>query len=276
MKILVLGSSGQIGSATCVYLRKCGHTVVEWDIVCDKSYDLRLYNYNLYESMKSCDFVYYFASDVGGSKYLEKYQDSYEFIMNNIDIMKYTFLALKETNIPFIFTSSQMADLQNSTYGLLKVIGEKLTTNIGGLVVRLWNVYGEEHDNEKSHVITDFINMAKTNNVIKMRTDGKESRQLLYVEDCCECLLTLTNIYDTIDKSKNYHITSFDWITIKEVAEIIAEISGATIECGTKQDCTQMNSMNVADDYILNFWNPKTTIRSGIEKLYFNKDKILC
>ena len=270
MKILVLGSSGQIGSPTCDYLRDNGHKVVEWDIINGSDQDLRLGNYDLYDVMRDCDFVFYFASDVGGAKYLEKYQDSYQFIMNNIDIMKFTFTALKDTGTPFLFTSSQMAELHNSTYGLLKLIGEKLTCDIGGLVVRLWNVYGEEHDAEKSHVITDFIDMAKKDKKIVMRTDGKESRQLLYVEDCVECFLTLMNLYDTLDKTKNYHITNFEWITIKEIAEIVAEISGASIEVGLNKDNTQMNAMNEADDYILNFWKPKTSIKNGIEKIYFN------
>ena len=105
---------------------------------------------------------------------------------------------------------------------------------------------------------------------IVMRTDGKESRQLLYVEDCVECFLTLMNLYDTLDKTKNYHITNFEWITIKEIAEIVAEISGASIEVGLNKDNTQMNAMNEADDYILNFWKPKTSIKNGIEKIYFN------
>jgi nucleoside-diphosphate-sugar epimerase len=50
-------------------------------------------------------------------------------------------------------------------------------------------VYGKEHDEEKSHVITDFIKMAKQDGVIKMRTDGTESRQFLYADDACEALL---------------------------------------------------------------------------------------
>lgn len=268
MKILVLGSSGQIGFPTCQILKRNGHEVIEWDLINGSHQDLRIYNSKLIYEMQNCDFVYYFASDVGGAKYLEKYQDSCEFIMNNMDIMRHTFKALSDTKKPFIFTSSQMADLHDSTYGLLKSIGEKLTTDIGGLIVRLWNVYGQEHDLEKSHVITDFINMAKSYNKITMRTDGEESRQLLYVEDCIDCLMMLTEQYNELDKTKKYHITSFEWTTIKQIAEIIAEISGACIEIGTKKDNTQKNSMNQADDYILKFWKPKTSLRHGIEKIY--------
>ncbi len=268
MKILVLGSEGQIGKPTCKYLQAQGHEVVKWDIKLGVSHDLRLAEAQLVETMNNCDFVYYFASDVGGAKYLEKYQDSFQFIKNNMDIMSRTFLALKTTNTPFLFTSSQMSELGYSSYGQLKSLGEKMTNDIGGLVVRLWNVYGLEEDDDKSHVITDFCKMAKHDGVIKMRTDGTESRQLLYAKDCAECLLTLSESYATLDKSKNYHITNFEWVTILDVANHLKDISGCDVIHGNKKDMTQMNSMNEADPYILNFWKPKTTLKEGLKIIY--------
>lgn len=268
MKILVLGSSGQIGAPTCKYLRDKGHEVVEWDIENSKYQDLRFYNHGLYNTMKDCDFVYYFASDVGGAKYLEDNEHKFNFINNNMKIMSYTFEALKTLNKPFIFTSSQMSELNHSTYGTLKKIGETITNDIGGLVVRLWNVYGMEHHGEKSHVITDFCKMAKYDGVIKMRTSGLESRQFLYAEDCAECLLRLTECYDILDKRKNYHITSFKWITILDIANTLSKLFSCDVQPGVKIDNTQKNAMNEPDSYILNFWKPKTTIEEGISKIY--------
>lgn len=267
MKILVLGSSGQIGKPTIKYLKDNNHDIIEWDILKDPSNDLRIPNKELYKTINTSDFVYYLASDVGGAKYLEKKQDSFEFINNNMLIMSNTFKALKECNKPFIFTSSQMADLKHSTYGQLKLLGEKITNDIGGLVVRLWNVYAEETDIEKSHVITDFIKMAKTSNKISMRTDGMESRQFLYAEDCAKCLLTLTKKYDELDKTKPYHITSFKWTTVKDIALIISKLTGCEILFNKNKDKTQMNAMNSPNDYILNFWKPTVSLEDGIQIL---------
>jgi nucleoside-diphosphate-sugar epimerase len=53
------------------------------------------------------------------------------------------------------------------------------------MIVRLWNVYG--YETARTHVITDFIRMAREGR-IDMRTNGKESRQFLYADDCCKCL----------------------------------------------------------------------------------------
>lgn len=270
MKILVLGSEGQIGKPTCEYLKELGHDVIHHDIVNDHLYqDLRHeYSRTFEEHMRQCDFVYYFASDVGGAKYLEAHEHTFRFISDNMRIMINVFSMLKRFNKPFIFTSSQMSELGHSSYGILKKLGETMTNDLGGLVVRLWNVYGPEKDENKSHVITDFCKMAKRDGVIKMRTDGTESRQLLYARDCAECFLTLTLLYDFLDKSKNYHITNFEWVSIMDVAKIIQNISGCEIIPGTRKDLTQMNAMNEPDRYILNFWTPNTPLKQGIKQIY--------
>ncbi len=273
MKILVLGSEGQIGKATCDYLQEKGYTVIPFDVK-RNAYDEDLsdpYMNNIKrKAFEECDFVYYFASDVGGAKYLEENEHTYKFISNNMRIMGNTFELLRVYNKPFIFASSQMSELSYSSYGILKKLGETMTNDLGGLVVRLWNVYGIEHDKDKSHVITDFCKMAKEGK-ITMRTDGTESRQLLYAEDCAECFLTLTEQYDILDKTKNYHITNFEWATVLDVANHLKDISGCEVVPSDRKDETQKNAMNDPDPYILNFWKPKTSLRVGIEKIYYHE-----
>ncbi len=269
MKHLILGSSGQIGTALVDYFISKGEEVIEFDIENNVNEDLRIPNNPILEQkIQECDMVYFLVYDVGGAKYLEQNQDKYEFLSNNMKIMTNTFDMISRYNKPFMFASSQMSELAYSNYGLLKNIGEKITKSLNGLVVRFWNVYGYEKDESKSHVITDFIKMAKYDRVIKMRTDGQESRQLLYADDCAECLLTLSKNYHNLDKTKNYHITSFEWVKVVEVANIIQKLSGCKIETNNRKDETQKNAMNNADSYILNLWKPITTLEQGIQKLY--------
>lgn len=269
MKHLILGSSGQIGYHIVNYFKNKGEKVIEFDIERNIDEDLRIYNNQLLEEkIQQCDIVHFLAFDIGGAKYLEKYQDTYSFISNNMKIMINTFDLIKKYNKPFVFASSQMSELVYSSYGILKNIGEKITKDLGGLIVRFWNVYGYENIGEKSHVITDFIKMAKYEGIIRMRTDGLESRQFLYGDDCADVILLLSKQYNNLDKNKNYHITNFQWITIKEIASIIQNISGCLIKEGNKKDQTQKNAMNEPDSYILNLWKPKTTLEEGINKLY--------
>ena len=157
MKHLVLGSSGQIGAHLVKYLQDKGQQVYEMDIEYRPYHDLRLQeNMVLNTYLDTCDIVHFLAYDVGGAKYLEKNQDKFDFINNNMRIMSNTFELINKFKKPFIFASSQMAEMGYSSYGMLKALGEKITKDLGGLVVRFWNVYGYETDDNKSHVITDL------------------------------------------------------------------------------------------------------------------------
>lgn len=278
MKYLVLGSKGQIGGSLTPYLRNEGHEVIEFDIRDGNEYDLRISSKKLIKSMHECDFVFFLAWDVGGSIYLERYQDTYEFIMNNVKIIDIVFECLNETKKPFIFASSQMANMSYSSYGVTKSIGERLARSLNGVTVKFWNVYGYETDPEKTHVITDFINKAMNTYCIDMRTDGSESRQMLYADDCSECLYNLSLQYDSLPRDKEYHVTSFEWITIHEIAEIVARrFPGTTVVRAKSKDLIQKDLRNEPDPWILNFWKPKTSIRSGIilvaDQMYIHKGR---
>ena len=265
MKYLVLGSAGQVGAELCIYLKKQGHEVIEFDIVNEASQDLRIERV-LDDIIEDVDFVMFLAFDVGGSRYLAKYQHTFEFIDNNTRLTLYTFESLKRYNKPFIFASSQMANMSYSPYGVCKSLGEIYSSSLNGLVVKFWNVYGPEHDLEKSHVITDFILKAKKGK-IEMLTDGQEVRQFLHAEDCSRALETLSLKYNDIDRNKNLHITNFEWNSIMEVAKIIQETIPCEIKASTKIDEVQKNKRNEPDPYILNFWKPKISLKEGINKI---------
>lgn len=267
--ILILGSSGQIGLELTKFLKSKDYNVFEFDIVEDELEDLRIHNNEILEKyIRESDFIFFLAFDVGGSRYLQKYQKTFEFLHNNVRIMSNTFYLLKKYSKPFIFSSSQMSNMSYSPYGVSKAVGENYTSCLGGLTVKFWNVYGEERDLEKSHVITDFINKAKHTGLIDMLSDGSESRQFLHAQDCCECLLKLSLIYDSLDKSKEYHITSFSWNTINEIAEEISNnFENCKIERAASKDDVQKDKKNEPDPYILNFWEPKITIQDGIKDI---------
>lgn len=268
MRILVLGSAGQVGSALVKHLRGINHEVIEFDIFTDEGEDLRIETI-LDDLLPEMDFVFFLAFDVGGSHYLQKYQHTYDFVNNNVKLMAYTFDSLKKFNSKFIFASSQMSNMSYSPYGVLKKLGETYTEILGGVVVKFWNVYGYEVDPEKSHVITDFIKMCKYDGEIKMRTDGVEERQFLYSEDCCECLGILMDWYDQIDRTKNLHITNFEWTKVIDIAKTVAaNADKCVIVPAEATDTVQLDKRNEPDDYILTFWKPKTSLEKGIKELY--------
>ena len=224
--ILILGSSGQIGSHLVNFLKNKKYNVVEFDIERNKKEDLRLRNNPiLKKKLANADYVFFLAFDVGGSRYLQKYQKSYEFIKNNLDLMSETFELLKKNNKRFIFASSQMSNMPHSNYGILKLIGEKISQTTNGLIVKFWNVYGIEKNISKSHVITDFVLMAIKNKKIKMLTDGNESRDFLYADDCCEGLeIAMKNHTKFIKQGISIDIASGKETKIINIAKIIQTI----------------------------------------------------
>lgn len=274
MKITVLGSSGQIGSYLTDYLKTKNHEVLEIDKVNGPLHDLTtIPNDYVDNQIKDSDFVFFLAFDVGGSRYLKKYQHTFDFLDNNVRMMTNVFNMLKKYNKRFIFASSQMSNMTYSPYGVAKNIGELYTKSLNGLVVKFWNVYGIEKDHEKSHVITDFIRKGFEYGDFDMLTDGTEERQFLYAEDCCEALETIMENYTDFKPEDPLHITSFHSNSIKEIADIIQgqfnKINRPIkITPGLAKDSVQMDKRNEANNYIMNWWLPKTTIDQGIAKVF--------
>lgn len=265
--ILVLGSSGQVGAYLVNELNNRAYNAITFDVVDNVTEDLRYNKQLIAEKIKESDFVFFLAFDVGGSRYLSKYQHTFDFIDNNVKIMDNVFSVLKETPRPFIFASSQMSNMSYSPYGVLKAIGEQYTKVLGGRTVKFWNVYGIEHDLEKSHVITDFILKARDTGIISMLTTGQEEREFLYADDCSEALITLMEKFDEIPEEAPLHITSFESTKIIEVARIIADRFDARVEASSNVDSVQLDKRNEPDKFILNYWQPVTSIKAGINKV---------
>ena len=274
MKITILGSAGQIGAYLSEYLSNKGHEVTDIDIVNGPEFDLRVTPNTIVEkAIESADFVFFLAFDVGGSRYLKKYQHTFEFINNNTRMMANTFRLLDKYKKRFVFASSQMSNMSYSPYGVMKRVGELHTTALKGLTVKFWNVYGIEHDMEKAHVITDFIRKGFEEGEFEMMTDGTEERQFLYAEDCCEALETVMERFTDFKPEDPLHITSFRATPIKEVAAIIMgqfNLIGKSVRInpGLAKDSVQMDKRNEADSYITDWWLPKTNMQDGIAKVF--------
>tara|TARA_Y100000991_G_scaffold208400_1_gene187372 strand:- start:281 stop:1132 length:852 start_codon:yes stop_codon:yes gene_type:complete len=274
MKVLNLGSSGQIGAYLTEYLRNKGHEVIEYDKNLGARYNLTAIPSTWLEScIKQADFVFFLAFDVGGSRYLKKYQHTFDFINNNTRLMANVFGLLEKYNKRFVFASSQMSNMSYSPYGVMKRVGELYTTSLKGLIVKFWNVYGIEKDMDKAHVITDFIKKGFEEGDFEMMTDGTEERQFLYAEDCCEALETIMENYTDFKPEDPLHITSFHATSIKEVASIIMgqfNLIGKPIKInpGLAKDSVQMDKRNEANSYIMDWWLPQTNMQDGIKAVF--------
>jgi nucleoside-diphosphate-sugar epimerase len=272
-KILILGSSGMIGSYLSNYLKK-KYQVIYFDIVNSKKQDLRIKNNKeLINKVKKSDFIYFLAFDVGGSTYLKKYQNTCDFINNNLKIMLNTFDVIKKFKKKFIFASSQMSNMDFSSYGHLKAIGEKYTSILGGITVKFWNVYGYEYNEEKMHVVNDFIRKGFKYGEIRTLTDGNESRDFLFGEDCSKALEVVMKKFHLLKKHQSIDIAYNKFFKIRLVAKIIQELflenrKKIKITYSKNKDIIQKYKKNYPNKIINKYWNPNINLESGISKIF--------
>ena len=278
-RILILGSGGQIGAYLTDYLNQIGYEVLEFDVVNGLHQDMtEIPNPELHRQIMRSHFVFFLAFDVGGSRYLKKYQHTFKFIDNNARMMANVFGLLEKYDKPFVFASSQMSNMSYSPYGVMKRVGELYTKSLNGLIVKFWNVYGIEKDMEKAHVITDFIRKGFETGVIDMMTDGTESREFLYAEDCCEGLETVMGNYDRLTSDDELHITTGNYTTILEIAQSIQKLFSdigkeVVIRRSESVDEVQKDAKNVSDPYIQKFWRSTTSVKEGLKKVFYDMKK---
>ena len=273
-QVLILGSSGQIGSYLTEYLIKKDYFVREFDILNGEHQDMtHIPNPYLRHAIMNSDFIFFLAFDVGGSHYLKKYQHTFKFINNNTRMMTNVFGYLNDYNKPFVFASSQMSNMSYSPYGVMKRVGELYTKSLNGLIVKFWNVYGIEKDMQKAHVITDFIVKGFETGTIDMMTDGTEEREFLYAEDCCEALETIMQKYSNFTSYNELHITTDISTSILGIAQTIQSLfkeigNEVGIIPSPSKDEVQKDARNVSDTYIRKWWEPKTSVSDGVRKVF--------
>lgn len=249
MNELVLGGEGLIGSELIRTLNARGHRVVSLDLKngCDLRQPLDL------KAFEQSDRVWFLAWDTGGAKFLEAEDRQHEQYRNNCELSVRIFDALARTRKPFLFTTSQLAGLPNA-YGTTKLMAWHWALHLGGKVARLWNVYGWEHPDTRSHVVTDLV-LSGLRGRVKCMTNGEEKRLFLYKSDCVAALVAL------FDSSlQTVEIAGPSWLKIREVAEEIARQLNVDIELGKAKG----SEVPIDPTELLPNWQPQISLSEGI------------
>jgi len=255
---LVIGSEGFVGAPLCVYLEGKGEKVVRFDIKRGEQEDGRV----AVLPLDQVDRVYFLAWEVGGAKYLYKEGTQLHQLNWNVRLLNNIMPQLQKHKTPFIFVSSQLAEEVDTIYGATKRVGELWTQQLRGTCVRLWNIYGAlEEMNEKSHVVGDFVNQALTAGEIRMMTTGDERRQFIHIADACEGLhhVLANNLCDSI-----YDLTSFEWTSIRRIADLIGGYADAKVIPGAKLGSTRHLTATMGRPH---GWTPKISIEDGLKAM---------
>lgn len=257
---LVIGSEGFIGKPFCKFLEDKGEKVIHFDIQKDKKEDGRFFKFNF----KNIDKIYFLAWDVGGSKYLYESKLQMSQLKWNLALMNNVFNQLEEQNKKeFLFVSSQLTEEAETVYGVTKRLGEVWTDLLKGVCVRVWNAYGVmEKQDIKSHVLSDFIYQALLTKKIIMMTDGQEWRQFTHIKDLSNAFyiaLDSSNLRRTV-----YDASSYEWVKIIDVAQIIADLTGAKLYPGKIKGHDPLPADNMGR---IPGWLPSVELENGIRMM---------
>ena len=248
-----------MGKPFCKFLERKGEKVIHLDIKRDKKEDARITKLDL----KNIDRIYFLAWDVGGAKYLYDENVQLSQLKWNLALMKNVFDQIESQNRDFLFISSQLAGQAETVYGMTKKLGEMWTCLLRGISVRLWNVYGElEEPHLKSHVLSDFVNQAISAGEIKMLTTGEEWRQFVHVDDVCNAF-SLALSHKNLQRSF-YDVTSYEWIKVKDAAQMICDLTGAILIPGTAIGRDQLDSPHMGR---LPGWLPQVSLEDGLSRM---------
>jgi nucleoside-diphosphate-sugar epimerase len=249
---LVLGGEGLIGSTLVRELSARGHLVKSLDL--KSGCDLRQVDD---QPFRECDRVWFLAWDTGGARYIEAVDRQHEQYKHNCELSVRVFDALGRTRKPFLFISSQLAGLPTA-YGSTKQMAASWSLQLGGKVARLWNTYGWERPDVRSHVITDLVLSGLTRGRVTCMTNGSERRRFIYKTDCVEALIKLCE-----GSKQTAEIAGSEWVTIRQVGEEIARQLGVEFAAGSALGSEVM----IDPQELLTDWQPRVSLREGISRV---------
>lgn len=246
---LVLGGDGLIGSTLVQTLTSMDHYVTSLDL--KNGCDLRHVDD---QPFHECDRVWFLAWDTGGAKFIEAADRQHEQYKHNCELTVRVLDALARTRKPFLFVSSQLAGLPTA-YGTTKLMAASWSLQLGGKVARLWNTYGWEHPDVRSHVITDLVLSGLTRGRVTCLTDGSERRRFIYKTDSVEALIKLFD-----GPKQTAEIAGPEWFTIRQVGEEVARQLSVEFEPGSAAGSEVM----IDPKELLPDWQPRVTLSEGI------------
>ena len=164
----------------------------------------------------------------------------------------------------------------NSAYAIAKIAGIELIKSFRKEYGRSWislmptNLYGpnDNFELQGSHVlpafIRRFVDAAQSEVAVeRLWGTGAPRREFLHVDDLATAVLHLGSTYNA---PQHLNIGTGEDLTIKELAELVAELAGFNGEIAwdsTKPDGTPRKVLDVSKAKSLG-WAPKISLRDGI------------
>ncbi len=134
-------------------------------------------------------------------------------------------------------------------------------------VVRIFNTYGPRMHPYDGRVVSNFIRQALAGEDITIYGDGQQTRSFCYVDDLIAGFLAMMDASDDVIGPVN--LGNPDEFTIKELAELVIELTGAgsnLVHEPLPQDdpLQRQPDITLAKDKL--GWEPKVKLREGLQQ----------
>lgn len=250
-KILVTGSSGYIGSNLMKRLKHYNIEGVPYDLKTGEDIND---SPALLRKSQGCTAIIHLAAMASVEKCESNPKEAQRV---NLDGTAAAALAAHKRKIPLVFASSSAAVHPVSVYGRTKLDAEEWVTQIGGVSLRLGNVYGGINFREKDTVITRFMTRRLRGKKAVIYGDGLQTRDFVHVMDVCEAFL-----YAIRTESGIYEVSTGRTTTINRLAELF----GLEVEYqqNRKGDVYKVRSNAIN---WLPLWTPKMGLEDWIKTI---------
>jgi GDP-L-fucose synthase len=152
---------------------------------------------------------------------------------------------------------------------LCRMYSEKLKDPMATVVVRPSNVYGpfDKFEPERSHMTAALVRkVAERHDPVVVWGDGKDVRDVIYIDDFVDALLLATEKIDTYDP---LNIGAGKGFTVDEILRTLIKLEGYSPRIVHDKSKPKMIPKRLVDtsraEKLLGF-KPKTTLREGLRK----------
>lgn len=300
MNILVLGSSGFIGSNLVKFLKERDHYVCGVDLNKPQYIEPHEFKQGDLREQEFCDKVfehpfdrvYQLAADMGGAGYIFTGENDADVMTNsaqiNINVAKYA----SKIGVKQLFYSSSACvypeqddynyeeymaypALPDNEYGWEKLFSERLyqayakNKGLNIRIARFHNTFGPyctwQGGREKSPAAI-CRKVIQANDEIEMWGDGEQKRSFLYIDECLEGIekLMQSNFEGPVN------IGSEELVSINQLAEMAMEFKGKKLKINHIDGPVGTRARNSDNTLIFEKlgWKPTAPLKDGLLKLY--------
>ena len=297
-KIFVAGHNGLVGSAIVRHLKKQGFS----NIITVNRFQCDLTDQNavkMFFMMEQPEYVFLAAAKVGGIGGNSDYPA--DFIYENLMIQSNVISVAAETGVEKLlflgssciypkFAKQPITEDQlltgplegsNDAYAIAKIAGIKMCQayrkqyGLNAIAVMPTNLYGpnDNFDINYGHVLPSLLSkfqgsLEKSKHwVVKLWGDGSAKREFLHVDDLASALYV---IMDRYNDEEIINVGTGEDITIKELAEMIVDITGYKneYEWDTSKPNGTLRKVLDVDKIKSLGWEPEIGLKEGLESTY--------